>query len=179
MPPVRRAFAPLLCLTLALPLAAPLPARAGPDAEDVAKILGGLAIAYVVGREIRRRQDEARDARAPVIPAAPAPAVRTAPRTAPLPPPVAASPLPRQRPAPAAAPPRAERLLPEQCWTVVEGPVERRAGYGASCTRNAVARPGSLPARCVETVGTARGVRELYGAACMMEEGWQTRLARR
>jgi hypothetical protein len=168
-----RVLAPILCLCLT----APAPAVAGPDAEDALKILGGLALIYVVGREIERRRDGA--ARPGTLarrgPVAAAPRIAPPPAMPPAVPPVRASPIPAPRPAPAAG----MRLLPEQCWAVVEGPVERRGGYDADCTRNAVARPSALPARCLATVGGAAGARQLYDAACLVAEGWQTRVARR
>lgn len=56
--------AAMLCLTLVLTSFSPTPARA--DAGDVAKILGGLALLYAIGRAAESNA-ETRRAPAPVI----------------------------------------------------------------------------------------------------------------
>ncbi|MEM7711741.1 MAG: hypothetical protein AAF264_13550 [Pseudomonadota bacterium] len=168
---IRSILAATLSLALALP-AAP-PARAA-DAEDLAKIVGGLAALYVLKEVIenQRRTDNRIGTvrRAPVY----QPPIRR--------PHVYNAPVHSDRPV------RRQhdrfgrhdvRLLPDRCYREVETRRGVVAGYGARCLQNRVARPGLLPPDCVRQVRTDRGLRNLYGPRCLRQQGWSPRTARR
>lgn len=153
-------FRPITAAVLSIALALPLstaPARA--DAEDVAKVLGGLATLYILKEALDR------DNRVTVTRQAPArqhqvhrphrPRHTTQPRH------------------------NRARVIPGQCLvnhTTRRGVV---TGYGARCMQRWAARPNLLPARCERDVYTHRGWRKIYAPRCLQRQGWTTRTARR
>ncbi|MEM7490923.1 MAG: hypothetical protein AAF390_17545 [Pseudomonadota bacterium] len=176
----RSILAATLSLALALP-AATTPARADVDAEDVAKVLGGLAALYVLSRTLDNRTTR-RNERV-VAPVRRAPIYGQPTYTQPI----------RRAPVHSARPilrqdrhhrrddrfHRDVRLLPDQCYREVDTRRGIVAGYGARCMQNRVARPGLLPPGCIVQVRTDRGTRNLYEPRCLRQAGWSPRTARR
>ncbi|WP_299817655.1 hypothetical protein [uncultured Jannaschia sp.] len=176
-------IAAIVALALALSFAAPAQA----DRKDALRVIGGLVALYALSEIIERN----RDGTAPDVPVArsrPAEVVlgRAAP-TAPnrSPRPVARIEEDRLPPWDPPFPydtmpaPRETRILPEQCHDAARVPDGPVAGYEAACMRNAVARPGLLPPRCLRRIGTETNPKALYAARCLEAEGWTPRTARR
>ncbi len=168
---IRTLIAATLSVALALPLAT-APARADIDGDDVAKVLGGLALLYVLSETLQndnRRSTPTRRAPAPVY----------------LP--------PRPRQHDDRVRDRREgnwhrddrrrhrdvRILPEQCYVTHRTRQGRVSGYSARCMQNAVARPGLLPPQCIRQLRTDRGPRNIYGPRCLRRDGWSPRTATR
>ncbi|MEM8824012.1 MAG: hypothetical protein AAGF30_10420 [Pseudomonadota bacterium] len=164
-------FRSFLAATLSVALALPAvtaPAHANPDAEDIAKVLGGLAALYVLSRALENRNVQNNRVIAPV---------RRAPvYTAPT----------RHRDLnrgrihhPRDRFDRNVRIIPDSCYREVDTRRGVVAGYGARCMQNRVARPGILPPQCIRQVQTVRGPRNLYSPRCLRQQGWSPRTARR
>lgn len=150
-----------LSAALALPMtAAPVHA----NAEDVAKVLGGLTALYILKEALEDRRA------APVTRAAP---VHQQP--------------PRHQPVQRGHDHhrrddhrhRDARVLPAECHYTLHTPRGWVSGYGARCLHRSVARPAALPGQCAQRVHTSRGWRTLYDARCLHRAGWSERRARR
>lgn len=189
-------------LTLALVLPAARPALAN-DAEDVAKIVGGLAALYILSQAIENRNDRRVRQAEPV---------RRAPTYTPsiqqrqrgnlywdgrnwVQRPTIRQrqqgnlhwngrnwverPTIRQQNENRLHRDRHVRIIPEQCYREFDTRRGVVAGYGARCLQNRVARPGILPPQCIRQIRTDRGIRNLYGPRCLRQQGWSPRTARR
>ncbi|WP_298437492.1 hypothetical protein [uncultured Jannaschia sp.] len=174
---IRILTAAILSAAIALP-ATTAPARA--DAEDVAKVLGGLAALYILKEAVERNRERraAPVARAPVHQpeyyshrhsGLGAHSHRTG--------------TDHTRAHPHRDRPRQDRrnvrVLPEQCYVTLRTDRGLVSGYGARCMQNAVARPGALPPQCIRQLRTDRGPRNIYGPRCLARDGWSPRTARR
>ncbi|MEL6586895.1 MAG: hypothetical protein AAFY65_01585 [Pseudomonadota bacterium] len=164
---VRSLLAATLALALALP-AATTPVRA--DAEDAARVVGGLVALYVLKEALERRQDRKEVRRV-------APSTRhhnTVRRHSHI--------QPRHRQGGARHRDRVRdvRIIPSTCRRNVTLNNGRAVtAYGARCMQNRVARPGILPPNCIRRVSTHRGQRNVYGPRCLARNGWSERHARR
>ncbi|GIT91496.1 hypothetical protein JANAI62_19530 [Jannaschia pagri] len=167
----RQLSAAILSIALALPMTT-APARA--DAEDVAKVLGGLAALYVLKEAIDRRNDR-RD--------------HSATRNQTHRPGVhhhhrhrdgtwhrhsggnARHSHDHARHTPPRHNNRVNRV-PDRCARYLNTNRGQVLAYGARCMQRHVARPGSLPPQCIRRVNTDRGLRTVYGRGCLRREGW-------
>ncbi|KIT15132.1 hypothetical protein [Jannaschia aquimarina] len=151
----RSLIAALVALALSLPAATP--ARA--DAEDVAKVVGGLVLLYALKEAIENRNDrrdrsrevrrDRRDYYDPII----------------------RSPRPHRRPGNQVLR-RDDRSIPADCLRslrTLDGVV---TGYGARCAQNRVRRAGSLPPQCLRQVRGFERTRTLYSPRCLARNGW-------
>lgn len=175
-------FRSILAATLSIGLALPAatPAQAG-DAEDVAKIVGGIAALYILSQALENRNDRNVRRVAPVQRAQTySPHVRLREperflhqreRRG-----IITSTRPHQRPDRFR---HDVRLIPDQCYREIDTRRGVVAGYSARCMQNRVARPGILPSQCISQVRTDRGIRNLYGPRCLRQQGWSPRTARR
>ncbi|MEM7643333.1 MAG: hypothetical protein AAF366_12480 [Pseudomonadota bacterium] len=201
-------FRPILAATLSLALAFPAahPAMAD-DAEDVAKVLGGLAALYILSQAINTQSDRRAE------PVRRVESVRRAPVFTPTirqrqqgnlhwngryweqRPTIrqlqegrlrreghdwVQRPTIRQQHRHRQDLRRDVRILPDSCYREFDTRRGVVAGYGARCMQNRVARPGILPPQCIRQVRTDRdGTRNLYGPRCLRQQGWSPRTARR
>lgn len=136
-------------------IGAAAPARA--DAEDVAKVLAGIAALAIIGAAI----EDARDDRSP--PPAYVPPQR---------PPVVHVP-PRQY-VPRPLPPQVARYnLPGQCLRIVKTRYGADRVFGAHCLQRRYAYAASLPSRCAQRLPAPRGWAAGYDAGCLQASGYR------
>jgi hypothetical protein len=122
------------------------PARAGDD--DVARALAALVGIAIIGAAI----NDARDDRHVK------PKVHTYSGVNPRP-----------------LPPRVRRnILPQKCFRVfTNNKGGRMPAFGHRCLQNSYAYANALPHRCLRNAKTNRGLRPVYGARCLRQEGYQ------
>lgn len=137
-------------LSILLTGLAAAPARA--DNDDVARALAAFVGLAIIGAAINdaRKDDKAR------------PVVRHKPYVAP-------KPLPKRV---------NRKLLPQRCFRTFS---DRRGGrvpaFGYRCLENHYTHARSLPRRCLREAYGQRGLRTVYSASCLRNQGYQ--LARR
>lgn len=145
----------------------PIPATAGPDGEDIARALAGLAVLGIVASAVNNR-DKKRKQQA------------------------ATSNLPLgtygsidnhrgnriihgdlRRPGHGSRQSVKQKRLPDQCLLIVDTNRGARYVYGNRCLNRNYQYAGQLPRNCLREVRTSRGVRTVYGARCLASDGWR------
>ena len=149
------------------------PAPAAADADDIAKIIAGIAVAGIIAKAIDDRKDRKRAARAStsndfprfgsiedrnrrVIDGRIRPYHRD-----------------DDRHGPKFGRGYKRQALPEQCLLTVETARGDRLAYGARCLDRRFKFADKLPRACETAVRTPRGFRNVYGARCLARDGWR------
>ena len=146
-----------------------LPAPVSADAEDVARVLVGIAAVGIIAKAIDDRKD--RDAARAEKEVADRHQFRLGPIEQ-----TSRRIEGRIRPY-AQAPARKlgvkKRHLPRACLRWVETARGDRLAYGARCLDRTYRHARHLPDQCHTLVQTPRGLHEVYGARCLEREGWR------
>ncbi|RVT83170.1 hypothetical protein DXV76_13010 [Rhodobacteraceae bacterium CCMM004] len=141
----------VICLTAAALAWAPVgagPARAADD--DLAKILGGLAILGIVGKVLNDREDRKRAAQADTVDRdRHYRDDRWKDRDS-----------------------HARRTLPRECLHILDTERGLRRVYGKRCLQRTMANAHRLPRHCERWVYAYGRERPAYGARCLRQAGW-------
>lgn len=145
---------------------APVPAAAGPDGEDIAKALAGLAVLGIVAKvasDRDKRRDRAATQSAPQYGTVDDHNRRIIDGNF------------RSIDEPVRNKKRGfkKAKLPDRCLRVVETRRSDRYVYGNRCLNRHYKFASKLPERCVRYVRTDRGLREVYAARCLARDGWR------
>lgn len=162
------ALSGLTALSLSL---APMPASAGPDGEDIAKALAGLAVLGLIANSANDRKKKRRAAAAQTV-TDPYGSIENG-----LPSRVIEGEI--RRPG---QPGHTDNYwqnrardvaLPDQCLRVVRTVRGGRNAYGKRCLQRNYRHYMKLPRDCRLQVRTDNGIRHVYGARCLRRDGWQ------
>ncbi|MGX9352785.1 hypothetical protein ACS3QZ_16430 [Shimia sp. W99] len=138
-------------------------AHAGPDADDIAKVLFGTAAIVIIGKAL---EDENKKKKRRQV--YDAPTRRYEPARDPY------NPYATPRPAPRGNPHRFNRELPLACkrdyWTTSGEPVR---GFGVRCLSRSGFPTAHLPRSCEREVETRRGYGTIYKAGCLRRSGYR------
>lgn len=136
----------------------PMQAAAGPDGEDIAAALAGIAILGLIAKAASDKDDDR---------------AKTAPSTSRSR--FIEGEFVRDR-----DPWNATRLrsvqratLPERCVRYVRTSQGTRAVYGQRCLNQRYQFAANLPDHCQRRVRTDNGTRTVFGARCLRREGWR------
>lgn len=148
--PLHRTFiAGVLALSVAITGLNAAPARA--DAEDIAKILAGVAVLGIIGAAINDRKHDRRDAQ------------REGHHGQPIP-----------QPYPRPLPPQVRRYdLPAQCLTTVRRHGDRQELLGAHCLRHNYSHVRDLPQACYTEVYSRHDTARGYEPRCLRRYGYR------
>ena len=156
------ALSGLTALSLSL---APIPASAGPDGEDIAKALAGLAVLGIIATAVNDRDKKRRSQTVRTIPVQPYGSIEGSR--------VIEGEI--RRPGD-----RTNRYngvrrvaLPDRCVRIVSTSRGDRTVYGARCLQRDFIYVNHLPASCKLQVRTNNRIRNAYGARCLRRDGWQ------
>ena len=150
---------------------APTPAAA--DAEDVAKIIAGLAVAGIIAKAIDDRKDRKRAATATEYSRFGSrydnyyDGRRTIDGT------IRPYHQDDYKRGPKSKRGYKKHALPKRCLLTVDTGRGSRLAYGARCLDRRYKFASKLPRRCETVVRTPRGFRTVFGARCLRRDGWQ------
>ncbi|WP_226628005.1 hypothetical protein [Alloyangia pacifica] len=147
------------------------PARAA-EPQDVAKVLGGAALIYIIGKAVsearadeRKREKEEKEKKK-----AQQETHWRAPNPAPyLPRPYSFEGRPGQSQFQSHAQPRG--VLPGACLREVRG--ERGPVMQRSCLRSGAVRTDALPDRCRKKIRIGKDKEHVFSAQCLQQSGWR------
>ena len=163
---VKLALSGLTALSLTM---TPMPASAGPDGEDIAKALAGLAVLGIIASAANDRKKRRRNQANTVINNNPYGSIEgsRSPR-------VIEGEI-RRRGNQGRVNNQRFRFtpLPDRCVRVVSTSRGDRTVYGARCLKRNYAYTNRLPERCRLQVRTNNRIRNVYGARCLRRDGWQ------
>ncbi len=150
----------------ALALGAPAPAIAGPDKNDILKLLAGAAVVGLIAREVQRNGGLGQGLGQGLNIFNPAPQYN---------PPVQRAPVFRD---PVIETPRRpvrntySSVLPAECALEYQGRQGWSRVYGANCLADTGFRT-RLPEYCAMDIRTSRGERVVYEESCLREAGFR------
>lgn len=162
---VKIAVSGLTALSLSL---APLPAAAGPDGEDIAKVIAGLAVLGVIAAAADDRNDRKKRNSSQHVYGGRYGSIEDG------------SPLrviegDLRRPGEWVPKDRGYRriALPDRCLRVVSTSRGNRAVYTERCLKRHYIHVNRLPDRCRLQVRSDDRTRVVYGARCLQRDGWR------
>jgi hypothetical protein len=159
----------LTALSLSL---APVPASAGPDGEDIAKALAGLAVLGLIAHSANDRKKKRRAAAAQTVTNPYGSIEHGLPSGRVIEGEIRRPGQPGQKGNYWQDRAR-DVALPDQCLLVVRTDRGDRTAYGKRCLQRNYRHYTKLPNDCRLQVRTDRGVRQVYGARCLRRDGWQ------
>ncbi|SDG51340.1 hypothetical protein [Alloyangia pacifica] len=167
----RKFIAGVLAASLVVTGFSAAPSRAA-EARDVAKVIGGAALVYMIGKAVSeaRAEDRERDKKKEAQKKAQQEAQWRAENSAPyLPRPYVFDNRAGQVAKSSQAQPRG--VLPGTCLREVRG--ERGAIMQRSCLRSAAVRTDALPDRCSKKIRIGKDKERVFSAQCLEKAGWR------
>lgn len=148
--------------------AAPLPATAAPDGEDVVKALAGLAVLGIIANQINERDNKRKSTAAKSRVYDPYRSIDRQPRNR-----VIDGTIRRPNEHKDVVRGARRTRLPDQCLRIVETAKRDRLVYGKRCLNRNFVHANQLPERCKLIVRNGNRTRSVYGARCLSRDGWR------